>query len=231
MTDKEKLEKIVAYLKRRMYAHNQKADIGSTGEIFDEKIENAKYEECKDTLNFIDSMQKEAKKEAVIKVEKIMAEVDAKFPKFAKECMYSKDDYTDEDRKVLCDGCEEKCAYGIVGIISTNARGKENIKEEPVSEEVWEASKQYALRQVLASTDTEMSEQAYLDLRLFSGLELAIAHKDGAQWQKEQMMANTADAMIGLPYENKDGGYTHLIDVSRPLPVGNNKIAIIFNED
>lgn len=59
MTDKEKLEKIVAYLGRRMYAHNQKADIGSTGEIFDEKIENAKYEECRDTLNFIDSMQEE----------------------------------------------------------------------------------------------------------------------------------------------------------------------------
>lgn len=54
---------------------------------------------------------------------------------------------------------------------------------------------------------------------------------DGAKWQKQQMIANTADAMIGLPYENKDGGYTHLIDVSRPLPVGNNKIAIIFKED
>lgn len=26
-----------------------------------------------------------------------------------KECMYSKDNYTAEDRKVLCDGCEEKC--------------------------------------------------------------------------------------------------------------------------
>ncbi len=59
MTDKEKLEKLVAYLMRRMYAHNQMADIGSTGELFDEKIENAKYEECRDTLNFIDSMQKE----------------------------------------------------------------------------------------------------------------------------------------------------------------------------
>lgn len=28
-----------------------------------------------------------------------------------KKCMYSKDDYTDEDRKVLCDGCEEECRY------------------------------------------------------------------------------------------------------------------------
>lgn len=54
---------------------------------------------------------------------------------------------------------------------------------------------------------------------------------EGANWQKEHIIANTTDAMIGLPYENKDGGYTHLIDVSRPLPVGNNKIAIIFKED
>ena len=27
----------------------------------------------------------------------------------AKECMYSKDNYTDEDRKVLCEDCEEDC--------------------------------------------------------------------------------------------------------------------------
>lgn len=53
----------------------------------------------------------------------------------------------------------------------------------------------------------------------------------GMRLQKERLIPNTADAMIGLPYENKDGGYTHLIDVSRPLPVGNNKIAIIFKEE
>lgn len=70
------------------------------------------------------------------------------------------------------------------------------LEEEPVSEDMWEASKQYALRQVLASTDTEMSEQAYLDLRLFSGLELAIAHKDGANWQKEQMMKEAINAVV-----------------------------------
>jgi hypothetical protein len=52
----------------------------------------------------------------------------------------------------------------------------------------------------------------------------------GMRLKEEQMMENTADATIGLPYENKDGGYTHLVDVSRPLPVGDNKIAIIFKE-
>lgn len=66
----------------------------------------------------------------------------------------------------------------------------DSMKEEPVSEDMWEASKQYALRQVLASTDTEMSEQAYLNLRLFSGFELAVAHKDGARWKEEQFEKN-----------------------------------------
>ena len=28
-----------------------------------------------------------------------------------KECMYSKDNCTDEDRKALCDGCEEECRF------------------------------------------------------------------------------------------------------------------------
>lgn len=28
-----------------------------------------------------------------------------------KYCMYSKDSYTDEERKFLCDGCEEDCEY------------------------------------------------------------------------------------------------------------------------
>ena len=71
MTDKEKLEKVAAYLVRRMYAHNQMADIGSTGEIFDEKIENAKYEECRDTLNFIDSMQEEPQVKESAKIQHV----------------------------------------------------------------------------------------------------------------------------------------------------------------
>lgn len=49
-----------------------------------------------------------------------------------KECMYSKDNYTDEDRKVLCEDCKEKCAYAIAGVISTNAQ----IKKESASEEL-----------------------------------------------------------------------------------------------
>ena len=75
-----------------------------------------------------------------------------------------------------------------------------SLPEEPVSEDMWEASKQYALRQVFASTDAEMTEQAYLSLRLFSGFEIAVAHKDGAQWQKEQMMKDAKDGVITFDY-------------------------------
>lgn len=69
--------------------------------------------------------------------------------------------------------------------------------KNPVSEDMWEASKQYALRQVLASTDAVMTEQAYLSLKLFSGFEIAVAHKDGANWQKEQFEKKAFPVEIG----------------------------------
>ncbi len=71
----------------------------------------------------------------------------------------------------------------------------EMLGEEPVSEDMWKASKQYALRQVLASTDAKMTEQAYLSLRLFSGFEIAVAHKDGANWQMQQVMKEAVDGL------------------------------------
>ena len=75
-----------------------------------------------------------------------------------------------------------------------------SMQEEPVSEDMWEASKQYALRQVFASTDAVMTEQAYLSLKLFSGFEIAVAHKDGANWQKEQMIKEAKDGVITFDY-------------------------------
>ena len=91
----------------------------------------------------------------------------------------------------------------------------------------------------LAACDRQAEEEAEIERDFVMGIienehrqpTFDDAIKYGIKKTKEQMMANSADAMIGLPYENKDGGYTQLIDVSRPLPVGNNKIAIIFKED
>jgi hypothetical protein len=76
----------------------------------------------------------------------------------------------------------------------------EMLGEDSISEDMWEASKQYALRQVFASTDAVMTEQAYLSLKLFSGFEIAVAHKDGANWQRQQMMKNAKDGVITFDY-------------------------------
>lgn len=130
-----------------------------------------------------------------------------------------------------------------------------DLQEEPVSDELEKVVEEIVdptvlnaygvkdiarrLRNTICGTsiseDLEEEIDNYIKRNGYDGLdsieEVKYIANHFAKWQKEQMMANTADAMIGLPYENKDGGYTHLIDVSRPLPVGNNKIAIIFKED
>ena len=61
--------------------------------IPDDEGKNSEYEAGRfamvtQIMQIIDSMQEEPKK-----------------------CMHSKDDYTDEDKKALCDGCEEECKY------------------------------------------------------------------------------------------------------------------------
>ena len=50
-----------------------------------------------------------------------------------KKCMYSKDNFTDEDRKVLCDGCEEECEH---------AQNQEHVSED-LGEYISELSKQF----------------------------------------------------------------------------------------
>lgn len=102
--------------------------------------------------------------------------------------------------------------------------------KEHVSEDLEEASKEW-LRPRLDESYANYGEDKMMELTRFDGYAMLDAIEFGAKWKEEQMIANSADAMIGLPYENKDGGYTHLIDVSRPLPVGDNKIAIIVKED
>ena len=62
-----------------------------------------------------------------------------------KQCMYSKDNYTEEDRKVLCEGCEEKCKFNQVkesAILQHKEKScKENgnsLTQETVSEDLGE---------------------------------------------------------------------------------------------
>lgn len=123
----------------------------------------------------------------------------------------------------------------------------DSLQEEPVSEELDEAAKKACQKYfpdenniwARPNYEAECAELAFKAGAEWqkkqdqSTIELAEDHAmlAGMEKMKEEMMNNAIDATIGLPYENKDGGYTHLIDVSRPLLVGNNKIAIIFKED
>jgi len=218
MTDREKLDKLVAYLMRRMYAHNQMADIGSTGEVFDEKIENAKYEECKDILNIIDSMIEEpningiSSKQATGKLkecidnitEESLAKSRKQMEENPKECMYARDNYTDEDRKVLCEGCEEKCKF--------------NKKEEPVSEDLEKAAASYEEKmwKIGHPEDTYNSSDIIKAVKYGANwqkqqdqsiIELAEDHAmlAGMEKMKEQLMAKAVDAVVkvdagGYPY-------------------------------
>ena len=135
---------------------------------------------------------------------------------------------------LLGEGCivgqRNAAEYKLLCELEEYAKGLTSEVTSEVSEDMWEASKQYALRQVLASTDTKMSEQAYLDLRLFSGFELAVAHKDGAMWKKEQMMT---EAMVGAICEDRCGYlYAHVpIPFSKSFSRLDKIKALIIKED
>ena len=103
MTDKEKLEKLKKLADAMYYAAHHLFDDASM-------LHKAMEEYHKFIIN----------------------EYHKEEPVSEKECMYSKDNYTDEDRKILCEDCKEKCAYAIAGVISTNAQ----VKKEPVSEDL-----------------------------------------------------------------------------------------------
>lgn len=113
-----------------------------------------------------------------------------------KECMYSKDNYTDEDRKVLCEGCNEECKFdkkedsvnnGLdlgCGVIWRN--------EEPVSEDFKIALE----KKVREAQDWTYIEEEGGECPLseeFGAYDLEEFARWGANWQKEQMMAKAFD--------------------------------------
>ena len=50
------IEQLKKKVEKLMYDYNQMADIGSTGEVFDEKIMDAKCQVCKDILQYINEL-------------------------------------------------------------------------------------------------------------------------------------------------------------------------------
>ena len=128
-------------------------------------------------------------------------------PVSEKECMYSKDNYTAEDRKVLCEGCEEKCKF--------------NKKEEPVSEDLYTVAKEYA------NNITE---------KIGYRLQLRRAVCFGVKWHKEHLIANAVDAVVkvdagGYPYIDRT---IELYDYDKDIPLakkGDKYKVILIKED
>ena len=83
MTD-DKLEKVIKWLKGKLSCLYEEA---KCEEPLSPETEGRMLA-YREVLSHISSLQEEPKK-----------------------CMYSKDNYTDKDRKVLCEGCEEECEY------------------------------------------------------------------------------------------------------------------------
>lgn len=93
-----------------------------------------------------------------------------------KKCMYSKENFTDEDRKVLCEGCGEDCEY--------------SRKEESESEDLEEELDRY-LPSVF-NKDMDGGNPRFTTW--FKALRKTALHF--AIWQREQIMMDAVDAFI-----------------------------------
>lgn len=89
------------------------------------------------------------------------------------KCMYTEYNYTDEDRKVLCDGCEEECEY--------------SKKEEPVSEDLEEEALVYIITE---------------DGKLVIDSEKVNAFKAGAKWQITKLMKDATEVIVHIEAGN-----------------------------
>jgi hypothetical protein len=148
-------------------------------------------------------------------LDKVLSLLDT-FEEEPKECMYSKGNYTDEDRKVLCDGCEEECKYSEsddftkalaecisqaqCSVVDPTAHAEiwkdELIKlskcKEPVSEDLEEASKEWLAPQ-LDKSYVNYGEKKMMELTHFDGYAMLDAIEFGAKWQKAKDESTTED--------------------------------------
>lgn len=142
----------------------------------------------------------------------------------SKVCMYSKDDYTDEDRKVLCDGCKEECKFNKKEYSVNNGLdlgcGVIWRDEEPVSEDF-----EVEVKKLWMEINTGHSYSIVDSYNIFYGLCMDIAEwqkqKDanlifnakedgyrlGLATMKQQMMAKAVDGFVIEDIEEGNGDF------------------------
>lgn len=139
-----------------------------------------------------------------------------------KECMFTKDYYTDEDRKSLCDGCKEECKFNEKEYSVNNGLdlGCSVIWRD---DDLEKAAKENA--KIERSDDIEVG----YDINRFGGF------VDGANWHKEQMLTKAVDATVHIDA----GGYPYipqmeLYDYDKDMPLakeGEKVKVIVIKED
>lgn len=155
MTDKEKLDKLVAEIK---------------GLIGDYNIKTEKYRGMNEQAHQYYGGKRDALSEILKSIVPIQEE--------PKKCMYSKDNYTDEDRKVLCEGCEEECEF--------------NKREEPVNEDLNKAAEECA-------EVTYSETNSVLTWRILEDIVIK-AFKAGAKWMNNTICSEIEKRLQYMQY-------------------------------
>ena len=115
------------------------------------------------------------------------------------KCIYSNGNYTDEERKALCDGCEEECRFNKKEESINNGLdlgcGVIWKDEEPVSEDLEQAIDTYLA--TYWGGEKEKQEWPFLK-------KMAIHF---AEWQKQQMLAKAVDGFVIEDIEEGNGDF------------------------
>ena len=90
-----------------------------------------------------------------------------------------------------------------------------SLPNEPVSEDLEEAANKYAKDYLFTPKPQRAPNIHFIN---------------GANWQKQQMMAKAVDVTIAIPYQNGYGGYTQLVDSKEGLPFGENLKVLVIKE-
>ena len=174
-----------------------RAEIERRKNLADKQEDNgyftARSDAYAELLTFIDSMQEEPKK-----------------------CMYSKDNYTDEDRKVLCNGCEEECEFNKKKVsvskdwsaefdkILEPYKNSHNYNKLCLILRWWKSNYerwwQWKLnkKEEPVSEDMEEAAKTYAkkESHGYEPCNIVKTFKVGANWQKQQMMRGATDGQL-----------------------------------
>lgn len=110
--------------------------------------------------------------------------------------------YEDNSDAIWLSNSYEKWAF-IEDLINLSQSVKTSDQEEPVSEELEEASKEW-LRPQLDKSYANYGEAKMMELTHFDGYAMLDAIEFGAKWKKEQMIANAIDGDITFDYYGDD---------------------------